>query len=288
MRDAGSATVDRQAGEQRRLLHGPAGIDVVGLGHRGRKVIDHQPQGVERRRGHQGGGAASADGFEGVDERVEAGGGGHVGRHRHRRHRVEHHQIGQQLVAPRPDLAPLAVGHDARACHFGAGAGGGGDGDDRAVAGQRVGGERVVLDAHRSRCDDRRLLGGVERAAAADADHDRSGHRAHQICGGVDRRRVRFAGGHHVSRDLLRPGERRNEGGRDAVDVAVGDRRFVDDHRRRARAPIGHEIGDRLRTRGAHDHPRHPTAFVRCHARHGAIYGTPVPGTAVDRTAARR
>ena len=112
--DASPSAVDGEAGEQRRFLHRLARSDVVRLGDGDREVVDDQLEGVERRCGDEGGAAPPAHGLEGVDERVEAGGRGHVRRHRHRRRRVEHHEAERKSVAPRPHLASAAVGHDAR------------------------------------------------------------------------------------------------------------------------------------------------------------------------------
>ena len=275
---------------QRRLLHGLARVEVVRLGDRDGKVLDAPAAAAcSAGAGDERGAAPPAHGLDGVDERVEAGGRRDVGRHRHRRHRVEHDEVGQQLVAPRPHLAPVAIGQDARAGDLGAGAGGGGDGDDRAVAGQRVGAEHVVLDAHRR---GRRRRPPAWRCRARCRRRRRSRSRP-----GIERTSPRRR------RPTTRPARRRAR--RTARRARPGERRRRGRPRCRRRSrwrpPIRRRSSPpRSRPRSAtksatdsaparaDDHPRHPTAFVRCHARHGAIYGTPVPGTAVDRTAARR
>ena len=82
----------------------------------------------------------------------------------------------------------------------------------------------------------------------------------------VDRRRVRLGGRYHVPIYVALDVHRVGEGGDDAVDVAVGNGRLVDDQHGRARPTFGGEVGDRLGTGAADDHPRHPAALVRCHA----------------------
>ncbi len=107
--DSGAAAVDRQAGEQRRLLHRPAGVDVAR--HRGGEVVEHEPDRVARRGGDDRVRPAPGDGLDGVDERVETGGGGDVGRHRRRRGGVEDDRLGSSssphvhTLRPRPSVS---------------------------------------------------------------------------------------------------------------------------------------------------------------------------------------
>ena len=167
--------------------------------------------------------------LDGVDERVEAGGGRDRRRHGRRGRRVEQNESRQQRLAPCPHLAALAIGQDARAGHLRAGAGSGRDGDDGCTGRQRVGAQRVVVDSVIGAGDRRRLLGGVERRAAADPDDQRVRGGAHGVGGGIHGCGRRLAGRDDVQSAVSERFHRLAH----QPGVAQADDRFVGDEHRR-------------------------------------------------------
>ena len=69
--DACAAAVDREAGEQRRLLHRLADVEVGRVADGSREVLEHEADGVQSGRGNERV-PAPGDCLDGVDERVES------------------------------------------------------------------------------------------------------------------------------------------------------------------------------------------------------------------------
>jgi hypothetical protein len=181
------ACIDGDAGEHRRVLHGPPRVEVVGTGDSIRQVPCHEIDRLHRRCSHAAAGTTAGHRLDGVDERVEAGRRGHVRRHRHGEGRIEHDQRRQQLLAPGPRLATGGVGQHGRPGDLRARARRRRNGHDGWSDRQRRGAEQVALDAELSGADGGGELGRVQRRPTAGAHHDRVVDGADDLGGCVDR-----------------------------------------------------------------------------------------------------
>ncbi len=166
--------------------------------------------------------------------------------------RVEYDEAGDQLVTPRPDLAPGGGRQDARARDLGARAGSRRDGHHRRADGERMGAEGVVLDPVASAGDGGGLLGRVEGRAAADADDDCRAGVTHQRGRVIDGSRRRLVARDDVDLDDPTAGSQGIR--RPPADRRVGQRGVDDDDRRAAIDAV--QIGDVVDAAGPDDDPR--------------------------------
>ena len=112
--DADERVGEREPGDRRRVRHGRARREVVAVGVGARQRVEDQ---VERLQAERVGVRRREDrhaGLERVRERVDAGVGGHVRRHRERQPRVDDRDVGHERVVDERELAAAGGQHRRR------------------------------------------------------------------------------------------------------------------------------------------------------------------------------
>jgi hypothetical protein len=254
MRRAKHAVLDRQAGVGRAELHRATCGDILAAAEHHRKVGIEQGEGLTREEVRDGIALGGDEGLDRMADGVEAGAGGDLARLGEGERGIEQCDARHRLaVAARHLLVRLLIGDQRVALALAAGAGGGRNGDEwQERFGRRVG---VPVVAHPSAIGQQEVaaLGGVHRAAAAEADDDVdfpvTRHREAGIDVGGGGVLVRPVVGHYREAGPL---ERLPHLGR----MAGGDQALIGDQQRARRPDLTCQLAQTCQATRPRDQPR--------------------------------